>query len=113
MVSATFLDNQTRYYKKLSPQIESSEGLHDPEVSRQAILVQVVVGQVEDFQNRKRAEASRQRRQAVHGQVQNPGKKKFQNQPFGLFSLIVDNLAVLNMILRPYGLIADNQMFFK
>ena len=73
------------------PKIESSQGLHDPEVSREAVLVQVVVGQVKDFQDRKRPEAAGQRRQPVHGQVQNPGNQsRMRLEVFGQLSLCSD-----------------------
>jgi hypothetical protein len=58
--------------QKYAPEIESPEGLHDPEVSGQALLVQVVVGQVQNLQNREWPETTGQRWQPVHPQVQNP-----------------------------------------
>jgi hypothetical protein len=50
--------------------------MHDPEVSGQTVLVQVVVGKVQDFQNGESSEPARKADQTVHRQVQDSGKKR-------------------------------------
>ena len=41
------------------PEIESAKSVHDPEVSGQAVLVQVVVGKVQDFEYGESSESAR------------------------------------------------------
>ena len=41
------------------PEIKSAKGVHDPEISGQAVLVQVVVRKVQDFEYGESSESAR------------------------------------------------------
>ena len=56
------------------PEIESAKSVHDPEVSGQAVLVQVVVGKVQDFEYGECSESARKTDKTIHCQIQDSGK---------------------------------------
>ena len=73
------LDVWRQIFEPVVAKVEGSEAMHHPKVARHPLVTEIVVGQVQNFEDRERTEPSGKTFQFIHSQIQDPKKHQDNN----------------------------------